>query len=147
MNNKKLAISYLKDAEIIFEEAKESFRKKHWHRVVRKAQEASELAGKALLIYLGVEYPKKHFIGKIIEKLDLENKIILAYYLDSLASEREKALYGTKFEAASEIFSEDDAKNALEKCEWVINYIKRFLEKSQKIDSSSISKAVKIFII
>ncbi len=132
MNNKKLAMGYLRDAEIIFEEAKESFEKKHWHRVVRKAQEASELAGKALLRYFGVEYPKKHFIGKIIEKLDLENKIMLAYYLDSLASEREKAFYGTEFEAASEIFNEEDARNALEKCEWVINYVKRIIGVDKK---------------
>jgi HEPN domain-containing protein len=128
MNNRKMALSYLKDAERIFEEAKISFKNKHWHRVVRKSQEASELAGKALLRYFGIEYPKKHFLGKIVEKLKLKEVEKLAFYLDSLASEREKAFYGTEFLTPEEIFSKKDAELSMKKCKWVIKFVKRHVK-------------------
>jgi len=68
MNNKISARSFLKDANIILEEAKISYEKEHWHRVVRKCQEACELAVKALFKYLALEYPKSHLLGRVIKK-------------------------------------------------------------------------------
>lgn len=68
MNSKKSAYAYLKDAEIILEESRFSFDKGHWHRVVRKCQEATELAIKGLFKFLGLDYPKSHILGRIIKK-------------------------------------------------------------------------------
>ena len=52
MNNKKSANAYLGDAEVILEECRFSFERMHWHRVVRKCQEASELAVKGSGIWV-----------------------------------------------------------------------------------------------
>jgi HEPN domain-containing protein len=49
MNNRKMALSYLKDAERIFEEAKISFKNKHWHRVVRKSRKLRNWLAKLCL--------------------------------------------------------------------------------------------------
>jgi HEPN domain-containing protein len=49
----------------------------------------------------------------------------LAFHLDSLASEREKAFYGTELLAPEEIFSKKDAEISMKKCEWVIKFVKR----------------------
>ncbi|MDO9351759.1 MAG: HEPN domain-containing protein [Deltaproteobacteria bacterium] len=60
MNNKVSALAFLTDAEIILEESRLSLERGHWHRVVRKSQEATELAIKGMFKYLGLDYPKSH---------------------------------------------------------------------------------------
>ena len=68
MNNIVNSMSFLFDAEIILEESRFSLERGHWHRVVRKSQEATELAIKGLFKYLGLDYPKSHILGKVIKK-------------------------------------------------------------------------------
>lgn len=58
MKNVDIAKAYIKDAEIILEEARESFQKGYYHRTVRKCQESVELALKGLLRLKGIEYHK-----------------------------------------------------------------------------------------
>lgn len=68
MNNKKTAVAFLSDADIILQEADFSLEREHWHRTIRKCQEATELAVKGMFKYLGIEYPKSHLLGRVIKK-------------------------------------------------------------------------------
>lgn len=130
MNNKACANAYMKDARIIFEEGKESFTKGHWHRVVRKCQEAVELTIKGYFRYLGIEYPKSHILGRIIRKelsrfIKKEDIEKLSFIADSLTFDRGPAFYGTPDGiSAAELFTKEDAEEAMEKAKWVIEGLK-----------------------
>ena len=136
MNNKVSALAFLSDAQIILDEARPSFDREHWHRVVRKSQEATELAVKALFKYLGLEYPKSHVLGKLIKKeiggyklLSDEELNKIAFITDALAFDREPSFYGSRDgAAASELFTLDDAEEALKNSEWLIQRIRSVLK-------------------
>ena len=130
--------SFLKDAEIILEEAEESLRKEHYHRVVRKSQESAELAVKGFLSYLGIEYPRVHILGavlrrrlrELVKKEDLEK---LCFYYDSLAFERIPSFYGSPDGIpASELYTREDAEDALKKSQWIVRFLKSLMERSEK---------------
>lgn len=61
-----IGLAYIRDARTIYDEARESFARGHYHRVVRKCQEAVELGLKGLLRLVGIEYPKSHRVGAIL---------------------------------------------------------------------------------
>jgi len=65
-----MAESYLKDAEHSLVEARRAARSKMYHRAVRRAQESTELALKAVLRLIGVEYPKEHDVGGSLLRVD-----------------------------------------------------------------------------
>lgn len=66
MRSDRVGLAYIKDAKTILEEARKSLNKGHYHRTVRKCQEAVELALKGLLRFVGIEYPKSHRVGAIL---------------------------------------------------------------------------------
>jgi len=132
MNNKKSANAYLGDAEVILEECRFSLDRMHWHRVVRKCQEASELAVKGLFKYLGVEYPKAHILGRVFKKEIARHEIFsredlnrIAFISDSLAFDREVSFYGSpEGGTAAELFDQEDAQEALESAQWLCKKVK-----------------------
>jgi len=133
-------MSFLSDSSIILEEAGTSYEKEHWHRVVRKCQEACELAVKALFRYLALEYPKSHLLGRVIKK-ELKNKKILtksdlnkiAYISDELAFNREVAFYGSpEGIPPCELFDKEDAEELFEKTKWVLKVISKIILNSEK---------------
>lgn len=135
MNNHKSAKGFVQDAQLIHEEAEESFKKNHYHRVVRKCQESCELAIKGLFKEMGIDYPKSHRLGPVILK-ELKNKSgvtneevdRLHVYSDSLALEREVSFYGDEEGTpADELFEKDDAQEALAKAKWVLEFVERFV--------------------
>lgn len=129
MNNITSGKSYFEDAKIIFNEAKESFKKGHYHRTVRKCQESVELGLKGFLRIVGVEYPKSHRVGKVLVNSPLKDKVnqkvlkTLARIADMLAEEREVAFYGTEHKPAQELFTNTDAEEAIEDSQFVFNTI------------------------
>lgn len=135
MNSLESAKFFLSDANIILQETTASYKKKHWHRVVRKCQEACELAVKALFRYLALEYPKSHLLGRVIKKELKDKKILtkseldkIAYISDELAFNREPAFYGSpEGIPPSELFDQEDAKELLEKTTWVLNVISKII--------------------
>ena len=137
MNNKQSAIAFLSDAEIILEETSVSFEKGHWHRVVRKCQEATELTIKGLFKYLGIEYPKSHLLGRIVKKEISKYKLFsreelnkMAFISDSLAFDREPSFYGSpQGIPASELFDKEDAEESIENTKWLINMVKTSIAK------------------
>ena len=132
MNNKLSAKALLSDAEVILDESRASFEKAHWHRVIRKCQEATELAVKGVFKYIGIEYPKSHILGRVMKReLNKHNLFSrddlnkMAYITDYLALDREPSFYGSPDGIpASDLFDRDDAEEALENSGWLIAMIK-----------------------
>lgn len=117
-----IAKDYLENAKIILDEAKTASFKKAYHRVVRLSQESFELALKACLRIIGIEYPKSHEVSDVM----MENKDSFpSWFRDKtkylceasvwLFEKRGLAMYGDeiKGEPASKLFDEEDAKKAL----------------------------------
>lgn len=133
MRNDRLASGHFDDARIIGEEARESLAKGHYHRTVRKCQEATEMALKGLLRMVGIEYPKSHMIGSVLLSPALEGKVEagvlkkLAAISDQLALDRETAFYGSEEESAQELFEQNDAEEALENCNFVLKEVERII--------------------
>ncbi len=135
MNNKLSAKAFLSDAEVIVDESRASFDKKHWHRVIRKCQEATELTVKGLFKYVGIEYPKTHILGRVIKREIGKHNLFgkddlrkMAYISDSLAFDRGPSFYGSPDGIpASDLFERDDAEEALENSGWLITMIKSVL--------------------
>ena len=128
MNSTSKASAYLSDAEIILNECTYSYEKGHWHRVMRKCQEASELAVMALFIFFGIDYPKAHIFGRVLRKQlksfnvftedDLQK---MANICDTLALDREPSFYGAPDGTpAASLFDRDDASEARENVKWII---------------------------
>ena len=136
MRNDKTAKSHLADAEIILEEACYSLKKGHYHRVIRKCQESTELAVKGVFRYLGLEYPKSHLLGRVVKKelskyglFQREELKHIANISDSLAFDREPAFYGSPDGIpAGELFDQEDAEEAIEETQWIINLIKKVIK-------------------
>lgn len=132
MRNDSAARAYLADARIILKEAEDSQQAGHYHRVVRKSQEAAELAIKGLFRLWGLEYPKSHLLGRVIKKELIQRKIFdrkvaaqLAYDADSLALDREPSFYGSpEGIPASQLFDAEDGEEALEKARRVLATVK-----------------------
>ena len=136
MNNKLSAKAFLSDAEVIVDESRASFDKKHWHRVIRKCQEATELTVKGLFKYVGIEYPKTHILGRVIKREIGKHNLFgkddlrkMAYISDSLAFDRGPSFYGSPDGIpAPDLFDRDDATEALENTKWLIGKIKAVIK-------------------
>lgn len=136
MTNKGSSHFYIRDGHIILEEARDSFVKSHYHRVVRKCQEAAELLVKGFIRLMGLEYEKSHFLDKNSRKKIQELKIFskaeferLITYYELLVIERETSFYGSwNSEDPKALYDKDDAKDALDKCEWIFKTISAKIE-------------------
>ncbi|MBS3968006.1 MAG: HEPN domain-containing protein [Truepera sp.] len=135
MTNKDRARAFIKDAAIILDEASLSLQHAHYHRVMRKCQEAVELAVKGLFKSFGIEYPKSHILGRVIRKelakfalFDREVLDRIAYISDSLAFDREPAFYGSiEGIPAAELYDQADAAEAIENTKWIIATIEKVI--------------------
>lgn len=129
MRNIDIAKTYIKDALIILKESEDSFNNGHYHRAIRKCQEAVELALKGLLRLKGVEYPKTHKIGKVLSDV-LKNEISDLFLQkavdlsDRLADIREASFYGSEGAPAEELFDRDDAREVLDDAGFIIGFIR-----------------------
>ncbi|MGQ9723514.1 MAG: HEPN domain-containing protein [Candidatus Jordarchaeum sp.] len=63
MNTEEMSKAYFRDSEYTLLEAKNALKQGIHHRSVRRAQESVELALKAALRLLGLDYPKRHEVG------------------------------------------------------------------------------------
>ncbi|NIN96332.1 MAG: HEPN domain-containing protein, partial [Anaerolineae bacterium] len=68
MNNREAASLALKRAEVIFNEAESLRAKGVWNLVVRRAQEAVELALKGALLWAGLAVPWVHDVGAFLRQ-------------------------------------------------------------------------------
>ncbi len=135
MRSDRIGLAYIKDARTIADEAKESLDKGHYHRTVRKCQEAVELGLKGLLRLVGIEYPKSHRVGDVLLESNLRADVSLktlkrlAEISDELAREREPAFYGSEEGPAEELFTKADAEDALAMAAYTLDVITGLLKK------------------
>jgi len=140
VNTQDVARSNLKRARIILEEAYRYRDKDVWNLVVRRCQEAVELALKGTLWWAGLEVPWVHDVGVFLREhrdrfpLGFAQKIPrLASISRVLRAEREQSFYG---DAASGLppemlYGEQDAVEALEKAVFVLDACRRLLKDTE----------------
>jgi HEPN domain-containing protein len=133
-----MAKDYLFRAERCLKEAFLAIKDEDAAGAIRRSQEALELAVKALLRLMGIEYPKIHDVGDVlIENADKlpeelkENIKELADLTSELASIRGPAFYGYEIEGvpASKAFKKEYAEETYKKVEAYIKVIYSFMLK------------------
>lgn len=127
----KLAEDYFKRAKIRRKIIFELLKEKDYADVVRESQEIVELVLKGLLILYGIEFPKAHDIGKIInENIDAfpqnirEKAPILSKISKTLRKDRELSFYGTEDIIPLEYYTLEDAEESIAMVDEVLSVIK-----------------------
>ncbi len=120
MVNEELANSYLRRAKIRFEVLQEFLKRDDFADTIREAQEIVELVQKAILIKIGVQPPKWHDVGSIIDQHidkfppEVRDKLrTLNKEAKWLRSQREIAFYGDMDLIPEEIYTREDALKAV----------------------------------
>jgi len=137
MRNDRMAKAYLEDGREKAEEARRLLSRGRHHMVVREAQEGVELLLKAALRYVGVEPAKVHDVSEVLLQ---EAGRFPQYFRNALeelaeisrllARERGRSFYGDEDRGIppSELYSEEDASEALEKLKFVLEMCERLIE-------------------
>lgn len=119
----------LQRAAIILEEAKNLKARGVWNLVVRRCQEAVELALKSALVFVGVQPPRVHDVGPTLKEHSerfpeefRQHIPHLASISRSLRAERELSFYGDEESGVppEALYGPDDADEALRKAEFVL---------------------------
>jgi HEPN domain-containing protein len=135
-----MAESYLRQAEERLKHAKEALGSNHPY-VIRQSQEAVELSLKAALRTVGIEPPKFHDVGPILRENRGHFPEWFKEEIDKMATisrvlrrEREPSMYGDEELSLSpdELYTLEDAKTAIDGCEFVFKNCKKLLEDARK---------------
>lgn len=135
MTNVTLAQSYLKKAVDRLDILDVLQRKGAYSDVVREAQEIVELASKGMLRAVGIEPPKFHDVGGLIQ--EHKDKFLeevsgrvdeIAAICKRLKKERELAFYGDIDFIPTEEYRAEDAKEALENAHFVVTMAQKVIE-------------------
>jgi HEPN domain-containing protein len=95
-----MARSYISRAKICCWEAEQAIARKDAPGTIRRSQEALELAAKACLRFLGIEYPKEHDVGDALEGIREKLPEGLGMKREGIPPERAFSM-----EFASQVFS------------------------------------------
>ncbi|MCX8169347.1 MAG: HEPN domain-containing protein [Candidatus Methanomethylicia archaeon] len=130
-----LAKDYLERAKNRILDASSAMSRGAYPEVVRYSQECVELSLKAILRIVGVEYPKVHDVGDVVDLYRdkfpewLHKHIEKFRFISTdLAQKRGPSLYGLERlgKPPSEIFDEEDAREALDNAKYVYEYCFKF---------------------
>jgi len=134
VTNVEMARSHLRQAQRILEEAQRYHREGVWHLVVRRCQEAVELALKAALRAAGLEVPHVHDVGIFFLEHAERFPEFLTKQLERVVSisrrlreEREISFYGNEEVGAppDRLYSVHDAEEALRDAQFVVELCAR----------------------
>lgn len=134
MTNVEMARSHLRQAQRILEEAQRYHREGVWHLVVRRCQEAVELALKAALRAAGLEVPHVHDVGIFFLEHAERFPEFLTKQLERVVSisrrlreEREISFYGNEEVGAppDRLYAVHDAEEALRDAQFVVELCAR----------------------
>ncbi len=132
MKNKTLHLDYIKRSENRLAALDVLFERESWPDVVRESQEIVELSLKALLRAFGIEVPRIHDVGDILESqrslLNKSSKAELAKMADissQLRRDRELAFYGSEDLTPSEFYKKKHAEEARKNAQWVVVQVKK----------------------
>ena len=121
----------------ILREAEGHYEEEAWNLVVRRCQEAVELALKGVLRFVGLEVPRVHDVGVFLKRHGKRFRGRMADELDRLASisrrlraEREISFYGDEEVGipAEELYTQQDADDALQDARFVVEVCQAFIE-------------------
>jgi len=141
LDNIGMAGSYLTQAEQRLKYAKQALNDGNYAYVIRQSQEAVELALKASLRIVGIEPPKFHDVGPILRRSSDSFPEWFRDQVDKMASisrilrrEREPSMYGDEDLALppDELYTVEDAKTALEGCEFIVNNSRKLLDEAER---------------
>jgi HEPN domain-containing protein len=128
LQNKDLARDYIVRARKRLSALNALFGEEAWADVVRESQEVVELALKGLLRSRQIEVPRIHDVSAVLreeaDKLPAEVKKNLAKYCKiskDLRRDRELAFYGSEDLTPEDFYTKEDASQAKESAEWVVN--------------------------
>ncbi len=122
MTNRSTAQAYVDQAALVLDEAQSLHRRGAWNLVVRRCQEAVELALKGALRAVGVEVPRVHDVGGTLRQHSQRFPAALREAVAELVSisrrlgrERELAFYGDQDADTppQELYGVEDAERAL----------------------------------
>ncbi len=139
MNTNAMAQDYIKRAKRCFKESKDAFEDDDYPITIRRAQECVELSLKSVLRFIAIEYPRDHDVSSALEIARekfpawFSNKITEFMRISKdLSKKRGPAIYGyeAQLKPASEIFSRDDANDALVSAENVYSTCFNLIEGS-----------------
>jgi HEPN domain-containing protein len=134
MTNRDMARSHVTRAQRVLREAERLHVDQAWNLVVRRCQEAVELALKGALRAAGAEVPKVHDVSGALRRNLSRLPAHLAGEIDLLVTasrrlreERELAFYGDEETGtdAEDLFSKADADEALRTAQHVVDLCSR----------------------
>lgn len=135
MTNESLARSYLRKASDRIDILDLLLKKAAYSDVVREAQEIVELALKGMLRAVGIEPPKLHDVGGLLQEHRERFGTEIAHEVDDLASiskalrkERELAFYGDLDFIPTDEYSLADAEKAKDGAEKVVRVARRAID-------------------
>ena len=106
--------------------------------VVREAQEVVELALKALLRQVGVDPPKWHDVGPLLQQFEGRLPAVLRPHVARMAEisrwlrkEREFAFYGDVDFIPTEQYTKDDAQRAIDDARFVVERVQEAVGQQQ----------------
>lgn len=135
MTNTGLARSYLFKAESRLKILPVLQQEKDYSDVIRESQEIVELSLKGLLRNAGIEPPKHHDVGPLLEEhrvrfnsmkdVDINALVRIS---KELRKERELSFYGDIDFIPSESYTADDAEKAMRDARFVVKIVKDEIE-------------------
>ena len=137
MTNKEMARGAYARALRILREAERHYQEEAWNLVVRRCQEAVEPALKGALREVGLEVPRVHDVGAFLKKHRERFVGRLSQELNRIVSisrhlraERETSFYGDEELdlPPEELYTREDAANALKDARFVVEICGEFLE-------------------
>lgn len=135
MTNESLARSYLRKASDRLDILDLLLKKGAYSDVMRKAQEIVELALKGMLRAIGIEPPKLHDVGGLLQEHRERLSTEIAHEVDELAviskalrKERELAFYGDLDFIPTDEYSLPDAEKAKDGAEKVVRVARRAID-------------------
>ncbi len=135
MTSSDLARSYLRKATDRLEVLDLLLAREAYSDVIREAQEIVELALKGMLRAVGVEPPKWHDVGPIVQEQRARLPDAVCGEVDELArisawlrEEREASFYGEDDLIPTEAYDRDDAERAIADARYTVASARRVIE-------------------
>lgn len=136
MDSREAARASIHRAELVLEEARRYEALGAWNLVVRRAQEAVEIALKGALLSAGVEVPRVHDVGPVLRRSAGRFPEEFGRHISRLVSisralsvERERSFYGDEQSGLppEELYDQQDAREALERASFVLEVCRGLL--------------------
>jgi HEPN domain-containing protein len=136
VTNRSTARAYVDQAALVLDEAHSLHRRGAWNLVVRRCQEAVELALKGALRAVGVEVPRVHDVGGTLRQHTQRFPPHLGEVVPELVSisrrlgrERELAFYGDEDTDTppQELYGVEDAQRALADADRALSWAREVL--------------------